>query len=325
MFQVLIPRVISGSGAAFLKGCGCQVELGEPVSTDSPVLEQCDAILAGGVSGLRYDEALLKRCRKLKIIACFSVGTEMIDLQAASRLGIYVSNSGTANCNAVAEHTVYLLLCCAKNAERMRFAARHGDFAIRQRVYCQELSGRRLGLIGCGRIGRAVAKKCEAGFDMEVLGYDPYLPAEAFPQEIHPVRTLEELLRNSDFVSVHVPMTDQSRNLIRKEQLRQMKPGAYLINTSRGGIVCEEDLLDALRSGQIAGAALDVFSQEPLEPHSIFTTFDNLIITPHCAANTQEALSRMERYAAEDIWRVLSGGEPVFVCARPCNHRREET
>ena len=316
-YKVLIPRLVSGTGVEFLRGHGCEVVEGEPLSADSPHLADCDAILAGGLGGLLYDAAVLDRCPKCRILACFSVGVERVDLEAAADRGIQVTNSGTANANAVAEHLVYLLLACAKNGKIMQQAAQQGDFAVRQRVRNLELENKCLGIIGCGNIGRAVARKCMYGLEMDVVTYDPFLAAEDLPQGIRRAHTLEELLSQADFVSVHLNLTAQTKGLIGEKQLAKMKPTAYLLNVSRGGIVDEAALRRALERKEIAGAGLDVFEQEPLLPDSWVSRMDNLIATPHCAATTEEALQKMELFAAQDIWRVLNGEEPRFPKNRP--------
>lgn len=315
-YKVLIPRLVSGTGADFLRQRGCTVIEGEPKSFDSAHLKDCDAILAGGVGGLFYDARVLRQCQKCKILACFSVGVEQIDLQAAARQGIQVTNSGTANCNAVAEHLVYLLLACAKRGTLMQKAAAAGDFAVRQRVYNVELKDKCLGIIGCGNIGQAVARKCMYGLNMRVIAYDPFLKPEDMPQGVQSV-TLPELLGQADFVTLHLNLTAETKGLIGEPQLAMMKPGAYILNVSRGGLIDEQALQYALSHSLIAGAGVDVYQQEPLPPGFWMSELDNVVMTPHCAAHTQEALQNMELFAAQDIWRVLNGEAPRFPKNQP--------
>lgn len=311
MFKILIPKTLSGSGVEYLKQKGCEIIQKIPVSKHDPILSQCDAILTGP-SKFYYDEEVLRFCKNCKIIANFSAGVEHIDLLSAKSLGIQITNSGNANSNSVAEHTLSLLLACAKNLWIMSDAVKKGDFSVKKRVRNLELKGLTLGLIGCGNIGMQVAKKASFGFDMNVLAYDHHLTAENAPAFLTPVDTLSELYQSSDFISLHIPYTEKNKHLIAKKELEQMKQSAILINVSRGGIINETDLIDALKKGVIKGAGLDVFEQEPVSTDSELLTLSNLIVTPHCASNTEPSLHNMELYAAMDIWRVLHGEPPKF-------------
>nr|WP_314460835.1 hydroxyacid dehydrogenase [uncultured Clostridium sp.] len=316
MFKVLIPRTISHTGTDYLKEKGCELIFYTPASADDPVFEQCHAILAGPSRKLRYDKTLLDRCYNLKVISSFSAGVDYIDTAYAQKLGIQVTNSGNANSNAVAEHTIFFMLTCAKNHKIMSDAVKKSDFSIRKDVFNIELSGLTLGLIGFGNIGKLVAKKAAMGFDMKVIVYDHHLTPNNAPFGVIPVSAPEEVYRNADFISLHVPYSEKNRYMIAKEQLDMMKPSAFLINVSRGGLIQEEDLIQAVKDKKIKGAALDVFEREPLPADSRLLQYDSIVVSPHCAANTREALDRMELFAAMDIWRVLNGERPEF----PVNH-----
>ncbi|MGC6173490.1 hydroxyacid dehydrogenase [Lacrimispora sp. 38-1] len=316
MFKVLIPRTISHTGTDYLKEKGCELILSVPASAFDPVFEQCHAILTGPSKKFRYDKTLLERCKNLKVISSFSAGVDYIDTCYAEKLGIQVTNSGNANSNAVAEHTIFFVLACAKNHEIMSDAVKKSDFSIRKDIFNIELSGLTLGLIGFGNIGRLVAKKAAMGFDMKVIVYDHHLTRANAPFGVIPVSSPEEVYRNADFISLHVPYTEKNRHMVAKEQLDMMKPSSFLINVSRGGLIQEEDLIQAVKDKKIKGAALDVFEKEPLPADSGLLQYDNIIVSPHCAANTRVALDRMELFAAMDIWRVLNGERPEF----PVNH-----
>ncbi len=316
MFKVLIPRTISHTGTDYLKKKGCELILSAPASADDPAFEQCDAILTGPTRKYRYDKELLDRCKNLKIISSFSAGVDYIDTAYAERLGIQVTNSGNANSNAVAEHTIFFMLACAKNHEVMSDAVKKSDFSIRRDVFNTELSGLTLGLIGFGNIGKLVAKKAAMGFDMKVIVYDHHLTSENAPFGVIAVSSPEEVYQNADFISLHVPYSEKNRHMIAKKQLDMMKPSTILINVSRGGLILEDDLIQAVKDKKIKGAALDVFEKEPLPVDSTLLQYSNIVVSPHCAANTREALDRMERFAAMDIWRVLNGERPEF----PVNH-----
>lgn len=316
MFKVLIPRTISHTGTDYLTKKGCELILSAPKSADDPVFEQCHAILTGPTRKFRYDKPLLDRCKNLKVISSFSAGVDYIDTVYAEKLGIQVTNSGNANSNAVAEHTLFFMLACAKNHEIMSEAVKKSDFSIRKDVFNIELSGLTLGLIGFGNIGKLVAKKASMGFDMRVIVYDHHLTPDNAPAGVTPVSSPEEVYRNADFISLHVPFSEKNRHMIAREQLDMMKPSAVLINVSRGGLIQEDDLIQAVKDKKIKGAALDVFETEPLPADSALLKYNNIIVSPHCAANTREALDRMELFAAMDIVRVLNGERPEF----PVNH-----
>lgn len=316
MFKVLIPRTISHTGTDYLAKKGCELILSAPKSADDPVFEQCHAILTGPTRKFRYDKPLLDRCKNLKVISSFSAGIDYIDTVYAEKLGIQVTNSGNANSNAVAEHTIFFMLACAKNHEIMSEAVKKSDFSIRKDVFNMELSGLTLGLIGFGNIGKLVAKKASMGFDMKVIVYDHHLTPDNAPTGVTPVSSPEEVYRNADFISLHVPFSEKNRHMIAREQLDMMKPSAVLINVSRGGLIQENDLIQAVKDKKIKGAALDVFETEPLPADSPLLKYNNIIVSPHCAANTREALDRMELFAAMDIFRVLNGEKPEF----PVNH-----
>ncbi len=320
MYKVLIPKTISNTGAEYLLEKGCEVIIGAPSSPDDPRLKDCDAILPGGKSKIKYDKDVLDRCKNCKVIANFSAGYEHVDIVYAEQAGIQVTNAGTANSNAVAEHTLYLLLACAKNHEIMTKAAYTGSFSIRAKVFNLELQGMTLGIIGFGNIGQRVAQKAIHGLGMNVLVYSPNLTREQLPQGIQLAYDRDEIYQKADFISLHVPLTEETRHMVSKEQFDLMKPSAYIINVSRGGIIKEEDLIKAIEEKKISGAGLDVFEQEPLPVDSPLFQHENIIISPHCAANTVQALENMELYAAKDIWRVLNGEAPEFPVNHPCRN-----
>lgn len=312
MFKVLVPRALSGTGVKYLQEKGCQILTGTLSSADDPRLFDCHAILTGAGSRLQYDKTVLDRCENCKVISNFSAGFEHIDVEYAKQKGIIVTNAGTANSNAVAEQTLLLMLACAKNHQIMSDAAHKGNFSIRRSVFNMELEGAVLGLIGYGKIGSLVAKKALHGFGMKVLVYGRHLTQENAPEGIIAVNDMNEIYKNSDFVSLHVPLTEQNKYMVTKNQFDLMKPSAYIINVSRGGLIKETDLIQALKEKKISGAGLDVFEQEPLPVDSPLFDFDHIILSPHSAANTVQALNNMELFAAEDIWRVLNGEAPEF-------------
>ena len=218
---------------------------------------------------------------------------------------------------AVAEHTMMLILACAKKLVFFDRAARRGDYDIRNRVKGMDLEGKTLGLLGLGKIGHMVAKKAINGFGMEVIGYDPFLPADRWDPEVGRRETMEEIFAGSDIVSIHMPSTPETRNSVDRRLIGMMKPTAYLINAARGDLIREADLAEALQNGAIAGAGLDVFQTEPPSPDDPLFQLPNVTVTPHNAALTLETTDRMGLHAAMGIDEVLSGRQPSWPVVVP--------
>lgn len=271
-----------------------------------------------GVHGLivrlsRVTAEVIESADQLEVIGRTGVGLDNIDVAAASRRGIPVVYTPDANTISVAEHVLGAVLALARNYPVADRETRSGNWAVRER-YGHELTGKTFGFVGLGRIGCLAARKCRGAFDAEVLAYDPYLPPSAAADlGVTLVDSLEELLRRADVVSLHVPLTAETVGLIGARQLSLMKPTAYLVNASRGSVVDEEALVDALRRGIIAGAALDVFAKEPLPADSALCSVPNLLLTPHNAALTEEAMERVLRTVVADMLAVLNGKRPLYV------------
>lgn len=254
-------------------------------------------------SATKVDEALLEMAPSLRVVARAGVGVDNIDLDAATRRGIAVFNAPNANTTAAAELTVALILTALRHIADADRSIREGRWD-RATFKGAELAGRRLGLVGAGRIGREVAARCRA-FEMTVLACDPYL-SESDEVELC---ALERVLAESDVISLHVPLNDETRHLIDADRLAQMRRGSYLVNVSRGGVIDEEALVDALESGHLAGAALDVFENEPLPATSPLLRAPNLVLTPHLGASTGEAQARVASEVAETVRRALTEGD----------------
>ena len=244
----------------------------------------------------------------LKVVAKHGVGFDNIDVAAATRLRIPVMISATANFESVAEHTLGLILSLAKDLPRMD-GRMHQGFWDKTQYRGVELFRKTLGLIGFGRIGRRV-NQLVTPLQMRILISDPYIPEESIPRGIQRVSQLEPLLKEADIVSLHCPLTEETRNLIGEKELLRMKKTAFLINTARGGVVNEEALIAALREGEIAGAALDTFRLEPPEDLRRLCEAGKLVLTPHIAAATDAAFTRMGLEAARNALTVLEGGRP---------------
>ena len=252
---------------------------------------------------------LMQAAPQLKVVARHGTGVEAIDRKAAAELGIAVVNTPEANVESVAEQCVAMMINLAKRILQADKVFRGGDWAARYRLTGVELFGKTLGVIGIGRIGYRVAEICHMGFNMPVLYYD-VIPNPRAEASLGAVRVdLDELLGRSDFVSVHLPLVPATQKMIDAATLRKMKPGAYLINSSRGPVVDQAALIEALQQGWIGGAGLDVFDPEPLPADSPLLKLDNVVVTPHMAAHTDEALLRMAM-VVEDVIAVIEGRPP---------------
>jgi len=257
------------------------------------------------------DAEAIERARSLRVIARHGVGVDNVAVDAATMRGIPVLITPQANLRSVAEHVFALALAVSRNLIRADRTVRDGRFASRDRLLGRELFGTTLGVIGLGRIGGEVARMAARGFGMRVLGYDPWLPPDRIRErDAEPAETLPDLLRACDLVTVHVPLSRKTRGLLGHRELASMRPGSILIQTSRGGVVDEDALVDALRSGHLAGAGIDVYQTEPPpQDHPLFS-MDQVVLTPHTAALTEQAMRRMAVDAAQGILDVLGGADP---------------
>ncbi len=238
-------------------------------------------------SSVKVTQAVLKAADNLKVVGRAGVGVDNIDVPAASMQGIIVMNTPGANTIATAEHTIALLLALCRNVPQAYSRLKQGEWD-RKHYLGVQLYRKIMGVIGMGRIGTRVALRCQA-FGMEVLVYDPYLSDEiAHDLKVKPV-SLEELFTQSDFITLHAALTPDTQGLIDEAAIAIMKKGVRIINTARGALIDEAALIEGVKSGQVAGAALDVFTQEPLAPESPLLKLDNIIVTPHLAASTVEA------------------------------------
>ena len=253
----------------------------------------------------------IESARSLQVISRHGVGFDNIDVGAAARRGIPVLITPEANLRSVAEHVFALALAVSRNLIPADRYVRDGRFADRDDLVGRELFGTTLGIVGLGRIGAEVAGIGAGGFGMEVLGHDPNLePDEVRDRGAEPT-PLADLLGACDLLTVHVPLSEATRGMIGRRELASMRPGAVLIQASRGGVVDEDALVEALRSGRLAGAGIDVFDAEPPPKDHPFFALDNVVLTPHAAAFTEQALRRMAMDAARGIIDVLDGADPL--------------
>lgn len=251
----------------------------------------------------------------LRGIAVWGVGYDHIDVEAASEKGIYVVNTRGSNTESVAEHTFSLLINAARKLLRVDKFVREGKWHPRifpplpPELIGADLYKKTLGIVGLGNIGMRTARMAQ-GFNMRVLAYDPYANVEKAREAAVELVSLDNLLKEADFVAVHAALTKETRGLIGLKELEKMKPTAYLINTSRGAIIEEEALITVLKRKRIAGAALDVFSTEPINPDNSLLRFENVIVTPHIAGESQEALNETSLKVAQGAMRIMRDQVP---------------
>jgi D-3-phosphoglycerate dehydrogenase len=263
-----------------------------------------DAILVGTT---KITENIIETARILKVVSRRGVGYDNIDLAALRRRKIPLTIVGSANASTVAEHTLCFILTLAKQAMAYDRATRAGNWRFRESLLATDLLGKVLLLVGFGRVGRAVAVRALA-FGMRVTVYDPLVPEAVFGEfRVEPVRDLLSGLAICDFLSVHVPLTQQTAGLIGRKEFAAMKSTSFVVSNSRGGVVNEDDLVDALRTGLIQGAGLDVFNQEPPSPDHPLFGLENVILSPHAAALTGECARRMDEVAARNCLDAIDG------------------
>ena len=278
-----------------------------------------DAVRTAGAAAVRYPARLrgeaIREATELIVVSTSGRGTDAIDIPAATAHGIAVVNNPGLGTVPVSEHTIGLMLALAKQLPWLDMRVRRGaGWPNHDLSSLIQLEGRTLGIVGFGNIGTEVARKCVAAFRMRVLVYDPYVPAsKAEAVGAIWVEDLRTVLTESDFVSLHPELTEETRGMIGEPELHQMRPGAFLVSTARGPIVQEAALVRALREGWIAGAALDVFDPEPIPADSPLAGLDNLILSPHVAGLTVEAMRDLAVSAATQILQVLRGEHPAYL------------
>jgi D-3-phosphoglycerate dehydrogenase len=277
---------------------------GDPVNYPDEMKDTDAFVLRLG----KIDRTIIENSPKLKVIGKVGVGYETVDVAAATEAGIPVVITPGANNRSVAEHTLAMMMAISKDLVNTYNETRRGNFKeARSSGRLFEVFGKTVGLVGLGSIGAEVARLCRA-IDMVVLGFDPFLTKD----KIEALGCIfyadyEDMIKECDFVSIHVPLTENTRDIIGKKQLSVMKKTAVLINCSRGGIVNEKDLTEALESGIIAAAGIDVFETEPPDPNDPLLAARNLLYSPHSAAQTKEAIIRMHTMCIEGCLEVIAG------------------
>ena len=305
--RILALDGIHADGLNLFRDAGWEVETSEPIKDAALLAEKLadvDAVLVRSATQVGADA--LAKASRLKVIGRAGAGVDTIDVDAATARGIAVMNAPDGNTLAAAEHSIALLFALARHIPRADAGMKAGEWP-KAGLTGFELEGKRLGVIGLGRIGSTVARKA-AGIGMDVAAFDPFLPAAAAGRLSLAMKSLDDLLAWADIITLHIPRTKDTTNLIGEAQMRRMKPGSYLINAARGGLVDEAALLRLLDEGHLAGAALDTFVTEPLPKDSPLRGNPKLILTPHLGASTSEAQQAVSTILARQIIDFLKTG-----------------
>jgi D-3-phosphoglycerate dehydrogenase len=298
--RVLVREPIAAAGLELLRSRFEVVEDGD--SDLAEIIGDFDAIVIRSATNL--DASLIERATRLKVVGRAGVGVDNVDVDAATRRGIVVANAPDATAVSAAEHAVALMLALSRNLPQAHAALKTGRWE-RSRFAGVELAGKTLGVLGLGRIGREVARRALA-LGMRVVAYDPFVASERFRELGVEPAGLEEVYLAADVISLHLPLTDETRGVIGREALSRMRDGVRIVNAARGELIDEEALLEALRSGKVAGAALDVFGAEPYAGPLL--ELEQVVVTPHLAGSTSEAQDRAGVMIAEQVAAALEGG-----------------
>jgi D-3-phosphoglycerate dehydrogenase len=313
MSRILISDSLDPSGLTLFKEAG--VEVHQLTAEERPrlpeILADFDALVVRSSTQVTAD--LLQAGKKLKVVGRAGIGVDNVDVAAATAQGILVVNAPTANLLSATEHTFALLLSLARRVPEADASMKAGEW--NRKLTGVELQGKTLGIIGFGRIGQRVADRAR-GFDMKVVAYDPFLDAAAARRMEVELLGLDDLLERADAITFHTPLTPETRNLLNRERIARMKKGALVVNCGRGGVIDEEALLEALESGHLGGAGLDVFAEEPPKDLRL-VRHKKVVATPHLGAQTHEAQERISIETAEMVLSALAGSLAVAAVNLP--------
>jgi D-3-phosphoglycerate dehydrogenase len=311
-WTVLLPEPIEAEARQLLEDSGARVILSPDKSpaTVAPLMAEADAVVLR--TGIKMSADLVALGTTLKTISRTGAGFDNVDVKAATEHGVIVSSSLGANTTTVAEHALALIFSLYKQLPTLDREMRKGNFKVRYDYLSRDLRGKTLGVIGIGRIGTEIAKACHDSFGMKVVAFDEYLPdaVKAKLSSWVDFVALDGLCAVSDVITMHVPLTDGTRGLINAQRLSLMKKDAIIVNTSRGGVIDEKALAEALNAGNLGGAGLDVFEDEPPKADNPLLACDKAILTPHAAALTQECVVRMAVLGAQRVIDMMNGFVP---------------
>lgn len=317
----VVPHAPVGFVDALSDRAGYRLDAIDPRAPDSdaaPILADAHAYQIGSTRDeldrtYHVTSEFLVRTPNLLVVSTAGAGYDTVDTKACTQAGVLVINQSGGNKEAVAEHVLGMLLCLSKRIVEIDRVMRRKPGIDRNAYMGHDVTGRTIGIVGLGHVGRRVAELCRGLFGMRVLAYDPYL-SEAAIQACHAEKVeLDDLLRRADFVSLNCPLTDETRSLVGAREYALMQPHAFFITTARGFIHDEAALVEALKSGQIAGAGLDVWAKEPPPPDHPLLQFDNVVVSAHSAGVTVEARTRMGTLALEGLQDALEGRRPARI------------
>jgi D-3-phosphoglycerate dehydrogenase len=311
MKKILIVQPIHKEGIKLLEK---EAKIKIASNTDKETLvnevKDCDAIL---VRDAKVPAEVILNASKLKVIGRHGAGVDNIDMKVVTERRILVVNAPEANVNSVAEHVLCMILALTKNLVMMDREVREGRFASRSKVVNMEISRKKVGIIGLGKNGFMLAKMLRA-LNAEIIAYDPYIdPSSIEGSGIKLVQNINYVYLNSDIISLHLPLTEETKGMIGMKEFKKMKKDAYIVNASRGLIIKENELCEALKKKEIKGAALDVFEEEPLKINNPLLRLENIILSPHNAALTEEALIKMAIHSAQGILDYFNGKQPKYM------------
>ena len=312
--RVLIADSIAPEGTEALQRHGVEVDIRTGLSTEQLVADIADFDGIVVRSETQVTEAVLAVGKRLQVVGRAGVGVDNIDVEAATLLGVTVVNAPSSNTIAAAEHTLALILSLARHIPQAHGVLTGGRWDRRSFIGT-ELLGKTLGIIGLGRIGTEVVRRASA-FGMRIIGYDPYISNEQAGHVGVEMHSLDDVVRGADFVSLHIPLTDDTRHVINAGRMAAMKQGSFVINCARGGLIDEAALYQSLEAGHLAGAALDVFAEEPPGDNPLLQ-HPNVVVTPHLGASTAEAQAGVAVEVAEQIVDVLEGRTPRYAVNAP--------
>jgi D-3-phosphoglycerate dehydrogenase / 2-oxoglutarate reductase len=309
----LVIQPIHQAGIKLLEDAGITVKLASAATMDVVVAEiaDADAVITRN-AGLK--RAAMEAAPKLKVIGSHGSGYDSVDVAYATEIGLPLVNTPYANVQSVAEQAISQMFAVAKRIREGDAAVREGRFDYRYAPDFHELSGRTLGIVGFGKIGRRTAEIAKAGFGMNILVYSPSVPdAEIRAAGMEPVESLDILLERSDIVSLHQRLTNETRGQFNSQRLAQMKKGAILVNTARGALIDVDALIAAVESRHLLGAAMDVFDPEPLPANHSYTRCQAIVLSPHTGGATGEAMARTATETARQVVDVLQGRKPEWL------------
>lgn len=310
--KVLVTEFIHPAGIEMLKK---ECEVVTPTGISVPELKAAIADVDGVLVRVApMNREVMEAGKKLKVIGKHGVGTDNIDIPVATELGIAVCNTPQANGEGVASLALTLMLSLSRHVTQCDAFVRGGGWKDKDSLMGTELLGKTLSIVGTGRIGGRLAQMCQSAFDMKVYAFDPYVSKEAMAEKgIIKVETVDELMPVADFVSIHTPLTPATKGIVGTKQFALMKKSAFLVNSSRGPVVDEAALIEALKAGKLAGAGLDVFEVEPPAKDNPLLKMPNVILSPHMGGATEESMERMATHSAAEILAVLKGDRPKYL------------